>query len=285
MFRGIEGRESRAVNPSYRLGEYLRARRKLLSPADVGLVSLGRRRVVGLRREEVALLAGISVDYYTRLEQGRQHPSAQVLDALARALRLDDDAHRYLRQLTDPPMRGLVDHGAERISVGLTQLVQSADVPAFVLSRYRRVLLLNRLASVLLPILQTGENQMLALFLDPAARELYRDWSTITGTAVAALRSAAGPDLDDPELVALVATLSAGSEHFRALWDRHDASQASTDIAHFHHPVVGRFDLRFEALEILGTNGQLLLIYYPEPDRAATTAMRELRKLALKARS
>ena len=268
------------MNPAYHLGEYLRARRKLLSPEDVGIVAQGRRRVAGLRREEVAFLAGISVDYYTRLEQGRQHPSAQVLDALARALRLDDDAHRYLRQLTDPPIRGLVDHGAERISVGLTQLVESADVPAFVLSRFRRVLLLNPMASVLLPILQTGANQLVALFLDPAARELYRDWSTITRTAAAALRSAAGPDLEDPELVALVETLSAGSEHFRTLWERHDASLAPTDVAHFAHPVVGRFDLRFEALEILGTNGQLLLIYSAEPDRRSISAMRELRKLA-----
>jgi len=268
------------LDSSNRLGEYLRARRKLLSPDDVDLVRPGRRRIAGLRREEVALLAGISPDYYARVEQGRQHPSPRVLSALANALLLDDDARRYLHQLEEPSVRPVGTPTTDSLSTGLAHLVEFVDIPAFVLSRFRRILVLNRLAEILLPILKTGSNQLTAIFLDPEAKRLYANWSTITGIAVRGLRSAAGRDLDDPELSALVEELSAGSDRFRELWARHEATVVPSDIAEFDHPLLGRFNLRFEALELLGTEGQLLVIFYPDQDGASFAAMRRLRELA-----
>ena len=177
------------------IGEYLRARRELVRPEDVALPDLGgRRRVPGLRREEVALLAGVSIDYYVRLEQGRdQHPSEQVLDALARALQLDDDAAAHLRRLARPPARRR--RGAprpERPPAGIVALIECwTETPAVVEGRYTDVLAANSLALALAPYYAVGTNLVRATFLDPRVRDRYEDWEQITESAVAALREAA----------------------------------------------------------------------------------------------
>jgi transcriptional regulator with XRE-family HTH domain len=261
-----------------RLGEYLQVRRGLLDPGAVGFVDHGRRRVPGLRREELALLAGISVDYYVRVEQGRQHPSQRVVDALATALRLDPYATDYLRQLAHPDARSSPPIAISAVSDGLTRLLQSStDTAALVLSRLREVLVLNPLASALLPILRTGENQLRALFLDPRGRTLYADWPSATSSAVAALRAANAPDFDDPALLALVEELSSGSEQFAELWQRHDAGIRPGATASFNHPSVGPIELRFDLLSLMGTDGQVLVIYFPEPDSASEDAINQLR--------
>ena len=260
------------------LGEYLHVRRGLVSPSEVGFIHRGRRRVPGLRREELALLAGISVDYYVRVEQGRQHPSERVVDALANALGLDPYASDYLRQLAHPGMKSSPLVAQKSVSVGLTRLLQSsAETPALVLSRLRDVLVLNPLAAALLPILRPGENQLRALFLDPRARTLYADWPSATSAAVAALRAAVAPDFDDPDLVALVEGLSSGSARFRELWARHDAGIRPGEMATLNHPSVGPLELRFDLLSLMGTDGQVLIIYFPEPGTPSEDAVNELR--------
>ncbi|MEU8004173.1 helix-turn-helix domain-containing protein [Catellatospora sp. NPDC049111] len=206
------------------LGEYLRARRELILPGEVGLPAHGRRRVPGLRREELALLAGISADYYLRLEQGRdRHPSAQVLDALARALRLDLEAAAHLRRLARPGPAGR--RRPERVPVGIRQLAGSwTDTPAFVHGRLLDVLFANSMATVLAPIYAVGVNLLRAVFLDSSVPALYPASEALAADAVAGLRSRIGAELDGPELTELVEELSAGSELFRRLWARHDVA-------------------------------------------------------------
>ncbi|GAA4582335.1 helix-turn-helix transcriptional regulator [Planotetraspora phitsanulokensis] len=251
-----------------RLGDYLRARRELMRPEDVGLSDLGRRRAIGLRREELAMLAGISTDYYLRLEQGRdQHPSEQVLEALARALQLDDDATAHLHQLARPRQRRrrVVDR-PERVQPGIRQLLKTwSDTPAFVQSRFLDVLAANPLACALSPVYRPGVNVLRALFLDPGVRAYYRDWEKITSGTVGALRELAGPDVDDPRLTDLVGELSVRSELFRRLWARHDVRARRCGTSVIDHPQVGPLELRFEKLSISGGNGQLLVIKHAEP--------------------
>jgi transcriptional regulator with XRE-family HTH domain len=162
------------------IGEYLRARRELVRPEHVGLPDLAsRRRVPGLRREEVAMLAGVSTDYYVRLEQGRdQHPSQQVLDALARALQLDDDAAAHLGRLATPPARRRrKSPRPEKVPAGILQLIESwSQTPALVQGRYMDVLAVNPLATALAPYYVAGANIVRAAFLDPRVRDMYEDW-------------------------------------------------------------------------------------------------------------
>ena len=203
-----------------RLGEFLRARRALVTPDDVGLPDLGRRRVAGLRREELALLAGVSVDYYVRLEQGRDtHPSEQVLDALARALCLDDDAVAHLHDLARPaPRRRRPRQRPERVRPGVLRLLESwSAIPAFVLGRRMDVLAFNALAGMLHDGFATERNMVRLVFLDPAARDTFPDFDAVAQETVATLRAAAGADLDDPRLAELVGELSLKSDEFRRL--------------------------------------------------------------------
>ena len=210
------------MEPENPIGEYLRARRELISPHDAELPDVGgRRRVRGLRRSEVALLAGISNDYYIRLEQGRdQHPSASVLDALARALQLDEDATAHLHRLADPqPPRRRRSPRPEKVSAGIRQLIMSwRETPAFVQGRYMDVLAANPLAETLFPYYATGANIVRAAFMDPRVRDREDGWEQVTATTVAALRALVGPDVDDPRLNELVGELSVRNERFRQLW-------------------------------------------------------------------
>lgn len=258
------------------IGEYLRARRELLQPADVGLEEFGRRRVAGLRREEVAMLAGVSADYYVRLEQGRDlHPSEQVLDALARALQLDDDAIAHLHHLARPPARRRRrSPRPEHVPAGILQLIASVgDTPAVVEDRYTNVLAVNALATALAPFYVVGTNLVRATFFDPRVRDMFGDWDAITASAVAGLRALVGPDVDDPHLNELVGELSVRSERFRRLWARHDAAPKRSGTARIEHPQVGALELSFEKLPIPDTDRQTLVLYHAERGSRSAQAL------------
>ncbi|QDW29588.1 helix-turn-helix domain-containing protein [Arthrobacter sp. KBS0702] len=259
-------------------GEYLQARRKLVRPEDVELPSYGRRRVPGLRREEVAGLAGISVDYYVRLEQGKDHhPSPQVLDALARALRLDPPSTVHLHRLAQPVLQAVASPAPAGVAEGLSYLlVTLAHVPAFVQDRYMNVLAANPLAVALSPRNEPGTNVLRAAFLDPAERELYEDWEHVMEDATAGLRAAVGERINDPQLEALVIELSERSTYFRQLWGRHDVRPKVAGKRLLHHPVVGELELFHEKLAVTGTDGQLLVIHHAEPGSASERALERL---------
>ena len=258
------------------IGEYLRARRELVQPEEVGLPNVGRRRTPGLRREEVAMLAGVSADYYIRLEQGRdQHPSAQVLDALARVLRLDEDATVHLHGLAQPPaQRRRRGSRPERPPAAIVELMMSwPTTPAYIFGRYLDVLAANPLASALAPWFTPGENLVRGAFLDPRRRELRPDWERSLGGTVAALRANVGPDIDDPRLTELVGELSLRSEEFRQLWARHDARPKGTGTTTMHHPQVGRLELSYTKFPIPDTDRQTLSIYHAAPGSASERAL------------
>jgi transcriptional regulator with XRE-family HTH domain len=261
-----------------RLGEYLRARRELVQPEDVGLPPGGRRRVHGLRREELALLAGISSDYYMRLEQGRdQHPSAQVLDSLARVLGLTADATAHLHQLAQPASGQGMARKADEIPASLLQLMNSwTSEAAYVQDRLWNILASNALAVALSPVYAPGSNPLRAVFLDPDQREFRREWEQLTADGVAGLRSLAGPNVDDPDLLELVDELSAGSERFRELWNRHDIATRQGGINRVNHPDVGPLDLNSEKLDITGTEGLTLVIFHATPNTPTAQALATL---------
>ena len=258
------------------IGEYLRARRELVRPEEVGLPNLGRRRTPGLRREEVAMLAGVSADYYIRLEQGRdQHPSVQVLDALARVLQLDEDATAHLRGLAQPPaQRRRRGSRPERPPASTVELMMSwPATPAYIFGRYLDVLAANPMATALAPWFTPGENLVRGAFLDPRRRELRPDWERSLGGTVAALRANVGPDIDDPRLTELVGELSLRSEEFRQLWARHDARPKGSGTTIIHHPQVGRLELSYTKFPIPDTDRQTLSIYHAAPGSASERAL------------
>ena len=259
------------------IGEYLRARRELVRPQDVELPEIGnRRRVHGLRREEVAMLAGVSTDYYIRLEQGRdQHPSAQVLDALAQALQLDDYATAHLHRLAAPPARRRRrSPRPEKVPASILRLIASwSHTPAHVHGRYMDVLAANPLATAVAPYHAPGHNLVRAAFLDPRVRDMYEDWEYVTESTVAGLRVLVGPDVDDPRLNELVGELSVRSERFRQLWARHDASPKRSGTILLDHPQVGPLELSYQKLPIPDTNCQTLVIYHAEPGTPSAQAL------------
>jgi len=265
-----------------RIGEFLRARRQMVRPVDVGLAAGGRRRVTGLRREELAMLAGVSADYYTRLEQGRdQHPSAQVVEALARALRLDDDATAHLHELAHPGprRRGAAGHD-ERVRPGVLALLEAWErSPAFVTGRHLDVLAANALAVALSPLHAVGGNLLRSIFLEPAARAVHPDWDAFAARLVATLRAAVGPGPDDPELSDLIDELSAASDDFRTLWAKHLVRDRADGSKRFAHPLLGDVELRYETFAINGpgAEGQILVAYHAEPGSAGERALALLR--------
>ena len=263
------------------LGEYLRARRELVTPADVGLPQLGPRRVPGLRREEVAMLAGISADYYLRLEQGRdRNPSVQVLESLARVLQLDEAATAHLLDLgAEKPRRPRHRPRKETVPPGVRKLLDSLGLPAFVEGRYFDVLAANPLAAALSPRLAPGRNRLRDVFLDPAEQALYPDWEQATVRLVAGFRESVGTDTDDARFIELVGELSLASERFRKLWARHDVHPREGATITLDHPRVGQLTLNREKLLVGGSPGQLLVVYHA--DRGSDDA----EKLALLASS
>jgi transcriptional regulator with XRE-family HTH domain len=270
------------VSEKNMLGDYLRARRELIQPESVGLPVTGVRRVAGLRREEVAMLAGISSDYYLRLEQGRdRNPSVQVLEALARVLGLDQVATDYLLGLAAPrPRHRRRRPRRETVPAGIRQLLGVLGLPGFVEGRYFDVLAANALARALSPNLQAGQNRLRAVFLDPAEQALYPDWDQATAGLVAGFRESVGTDADDPGFVQLVGELSLSSERFRRLWARHDVQSREGMPTRIHHPQVGDLTLSREKLSIGGAEGQLLVIYHAQPGTGSAEKLAILASLA-----
>jgi transcriptional regulator with XRE-family HTH domain len=270
------------VSENNMLGDYLRARRELVRPDSVGLPVNGVRRVAGLRREEVAMLAGISSDYYLRLEQGRdRNPSIQVLEALARVLRLDQAATDYLLGLATPRPRDRPRRPRrETVPAGIRELLDVLGLPAFVEGRYFDVLAANSLARALSPNLQVGQNRLRAVFLDPAEKALYPDWEHATARLVAGFRESVGSDADDPRFVQLVGELSLSSERFRRLWARHDVQPSEGMPTRIHHPQVGDLTLSREKLAIGGADGQLLVVYHAQPGTSSAEKMGLLASLS-----
>lgn len=266
------------------VGEYLRARREQMRPADVGITVNSHRRVPGLRRDELAMLAGISTEYYTRLEQGRdRHPSAQVLDAVARALRLDREATAHLHDLADPaPRRRRAPSTTELVRPSVARLIDSWDLtPAYIQGRYLDVLTANRMATALSPLFTPGTNILRAVLLDPAAQAFHVGWESRAGGLVASLRAAAGADQDDPRLTELVGELSVESELFRRLWPRHDVRpQPGGGVHHMRHPRVGELELHYDKFTVTGAEDQLLVIYHAEPASRSAEALALLSTLS-----
>lgn len=256
------------------LGEYLQARRALVSPERVGLPAGTRRRVPGLRREEVALLAGISADYYLRLERGRDdNPSPQVLDALARVLQLDDVETAWLRDLTTPHPRARRARTVERVPERLHHLLAALDVPAFVEGRCFDVLASNDAAVALSPRLVVGENRLRSLLLDPEERSFHRDWEAAVESFVGVARRSLGHDASDPRAVELVGELSLASARFRTLWARHDVRALDGGTVTIVHPRVGPLELHREKLPV---GEVVLVIYYPDARGDSADALRLL---------
>ncbi|WP_127501975.1 helix-turn-helix domain-containing protein [Actinoplanes solisilvae] len=257
------------------LGDFLRARRRLVRPADVGLPGNGLRRVPGLRREEVALLAGISAEYYLRLEQGRDRtPSAQVVEAIARVLRLDADATSYALALAQPRRRPPLVESA--VPAGIEMLLATLNVPAFVVNRYRDVVAANALAVALSPLMATGVNRVLAVFTDPLARDYHPDLDENAAGYVAQLRAEIGTDTDDPRYRALIDELNRRSPLFRELWARHDIQRGGNDTSVIRHPRLGDLRLRREKLAVIGADRLMMVVYHAEPGTPSASALASL---------
>ncbi|WJK43091.1 helix-turn-helix transcriptional regulator [Solwaraspora sp. WMMA2056] len=258
------------------LGDFLRRRRAAMTPEAAGLaVPPGQsgRRVRGLRREEVAHLAGVSVDYYTRLEQGRHaSPSEAVLDALARVFQLDAAARTHLTDLARPARRRAtaVRIPAQRVRPAMAQLIASmTDHPAFVIGRRTDVLASNALARALLTdwtrLPPKHRNYTRWLFLDPDARAAFLNWPTVAAEVAGTLRLYAGRFPDDPQLTELVGELTIKSPEFRAWWNGHQVHERTHGTKQMVHPVVGPITIRYEALALPGDADQTLFIYTTDP--------------------
>ena len=248
------------------LGTFLSARRALVTPQQAGIPDIGVRRVPGLRREEVAMLAGISADYYLRLERGRdRNPSVQVLESIARVLQLDDEHLAYLLTLvTDAPRRRRRRPSREAVPAGARKLVDALVQPAFIEDRYFDIVAANDLAGTLSPGLVVGGNQLKDLFLNPDEQARYPEWEKITECFIASLRQAVGTDVDDPRFIELTGELCLASDRFCQLWARHDVRAQRGTATRFQHPQVGELVLNRERLAIDGTEGLKLVVYHPD---------------------
>ncbi|MFI7466924.1 helix-turn-helix transcriptional regulator [Nonomuraea sp. NPDC049646] len=275
-----------ALDRRAELGEFLRSRRARLRPEELGLPEYGsRRRVPGLRREELAQLAGVSVDHYVRLEQGRTlHFSEAVLDAVARALRLDDVERAHLHRLARPwndGDRGQAAPPLQRVRPGLQRLLDaSADVPAYVVGRNTDVLAWNHLAAALITdfgaLPPEQRNLARLVFLDEGMRDLYADWPAKAADVAAYLRLDAGRHPEDTRTPELVEELSAASPEFRELWAEHRLKDKTHGRYVYLHPVVGRLDLGFETLRLPDDPDQALIAHTPEEGSPSQTALRLL---------
>ncbi|MFI5873507.1 helix-turn-helix transcriptional regulator [Streptomyces sp. NPDC051445] len=259
------------------LGDFLRSRRARIQPEEVGLPSHGRRRVPGLRREEVAQLAGVSVDYYIRLEQGRGagDPSRTksggvsdaVLDAVARVLRLDETEHAYLHAVARP-RRPNGRPAGHSVRPGVQALLDSMErTPAFVLDQRMDVLAWNTLADAVFGYGRAapdGRSIPRHVFLDPGSRDFYPEWSAVAVQCVAHLRMLAGHHQDDRRLTALVGELSLKSEDFRRLWADHPVRECAYGVKRIQHPVAGLLTFPYETLAVSADPDQSLLVYTPE---------------------
>ena len=265
------------------LGEFLRARRELLDPGKAGVPDFGRRRAPGLRREELATLAGVSSPYYARLEQGRdRHPSPQILEAIGRALGLDEQAMAHLHRLAQAhPLSQSPPPRAEEVADGLRFLLDTWTAqPAVVIGRYRDVLAANRIAQVLNPGFVPGRNLLRHVFLDPEGRQYYLDWAEIAEGAVAGLRASAGAGPDDPRLTGLVGELSLKSEDFRQMWARHDVRARISGRKRYNNPFIGLITLDYETFTVNADPGQTMFVFRADPGSSDEHALLLLAEIA-----
>jgi transcriptional regulator with XRE-family HTH domain len=214
------------------------------------------------------MLAGVSATYYARLERGiDHHPSAQVVDALAAALGLDESAHDHLRRLAEPPPpRPRKPRRREKLAPGLEVVLSNwTTQPAFVVGRYSDVLAANPLATLLNPGYAAGANVVRQIFLDPASRQTYLDWEPFAQNSAAVLRASIGADIDDSRLTELVGELSVASEDFRRMWARHDVRELAQGSVRYYNPLVGPITLDYVTLTINGTEHQTLYVHYAKP--------------------
>jgi transcriptional regulator with XRE-family HTH domain len=263
------------------LGDFLRARREAVKPQDIGLPEHGRRRVPGLRREEVALLAGVSSDYYIRLEQGRENsPSPQVLAAVARALRLDAESTDHLHRLCRTTAQRPRNRGETPVSPQLLQLMDGWEhTPAFVHGPALDILASNSLARALHSGFESFDNLARMVFADPAGREFYQDWEQAAHSSVAEIRAAYGHDPESVRIAEVVADLSARSAEFAGIWRMHDVKSKSQDAKHLRHPEVGDLHITFAAFTVNGAPHQQLVAYQAEPASRTADAFETLRAM------
>jgi transcriptional regulator with XRE-family HTH domain len=273
------------------LREFLISRRAKVTPQQAGLPTYGgHRRVPGLRREEVSLLAGVSVEYYTRLERGNaQGVSDTVLEALARALQLDEAERAHLFDLARRSTSTTPDHRrpAQRVRPGLQQLLDAmTDVPAFVQNGRLDVLATNALGRAMYcdlfddDVVRGGAgrppNHARYTFLDPRSVDFYPDWNLAARTGVALLRAETGRRPDDRVLTELIGELTTRSDRFSALWAAHDVRRHTAGTKHFHHRVVGDLTLDYETMELPGDDGLALISYTAAPGSSSQQALRFL---------
>ncbi|MFD7219811.1 helix-turn-helix domain-containing protein [Streptomyces sp. NPDC059892] len=264
------------------LGEFLRARRAGLSPRTVGLPDSGSpRRVPGLRREEVAQLAAISTDFYTRLEQGRIQASAPVLAALARVLHLDDDQRDYLFGLAGKDQKRPRRRALQKVQPQLRRLLDDLTAtPAIVMGRRMDVLAWNALAAALVTdfgrIPERHRNYVRLVFTDPAMRTLYSDGETVARTCAAQLRMEAAKYPDDPRLAALVGELSVQDPQFRQWWAAHHVATLSVGTKTLQHPVAGDLTLDWDTLTASTDPDQQLVIWTAEAGTPSHDGLRIL---------
>jgi transcriptional regulator with XRE-family HTH domain len=264
------------------LGEFLRTRRAAVSPEDVGLVSYGARRVPGLRREELAHLAGVSPTYYTRLEQSDQHNASDgVIDALARALALTDAEHAHLRRLAHPAPRPPRRARVERPRPSAVGLIRSAPGPALIVCHRNDVLAWNELGHRLVgagqPFDQPDDvrnrpNFARMFFLEPGGRDLYAEPDQMARNLVGFLRLSSGLHPDDHQLSCLVGELVQRSDIFAALWAKHPVMDCGYGVKKFQHPLVGRLDLAYEGMTLPDTSHRMVL-YHAEPGTPSADAL------------
>jgi transcriptional regulator with XRE-family HTH domain len=267
------------------LGEFLQARRAAVSPASAGLPATGRRRVPGLRREELAALVGVSTDYYVRLEQGRGgRPTESLLDSLARVLLLDDTQRAHLYDLAHPRRRAVGRPVKERMPDSTRQFLETLTVPALVMTRTMQVIGWNPLACAVFvdyeALPEAERNSAWLLFLDEETAARHRDWESSALGTVGILRKTAGEDPDNPRLAALVGELAVRSDTFRRLWAEHHVFEKTTGMNLLRHPEVGDLDLSYVAWTTPGAPNQMLVTYMAEPGSRSAEALRILSSMA-----
>lgn len=272
-----------ADDPRDALAEFLRTRRTRVTPREVGLEPGSRRRVAGLRREELALLAGVSPDYYQRMEQGREvRPSEQVLDAIARALNFTDDEARHLRNLAAAaraPVQPTRGHVPESVPETTLRLLRTMTAPTLVVGRFLDVLAWSPLAGALLggfTELPRGERNLLHLLLHPDADRACPDRAATLAELTAMLRIQVTAYPDDPRAAQLVGALAVRSGEFSALWARHDVEEPTRGRMRIIHPLVGELVLDWDAYPTPGASGPILLVCTAEEDSIDAERLRRL---------
>ena len=269
------------MNAANDIAEFLASRRAKITPEQVGLPSYGKRRVPGLRREEVASLAGVSADYYRRLERGQVSGASElVLEALARALQLDDAERKHLFDLAraaSPVAPRRAKPAKTRVRPVVQRLLDQMQAPALVSSVRCDYLAANALGRALYaPMFESPEqpaNSARFTFLDPVARDFYPEWERLASDLVAALRSQAGSNPYDRNLQDLIGELSTRSDEFRVRWAAHNVRFHRTGRKRLHHPIVGELELSYETLTLDADDGLRMALYTAEPDSASQQAL------------